>query len=124
MLDLTKPRVSFGLLSCSAVRLFLNNEPGIRDEICAFFADRRPGPNADILDVVGPPSILDIAWAKTHPREPIMVPVIRMHMRKVTNNVTGERGVEIKISDGDEALLKDWLRHGRDRHALNQRMSA
>ncbi|MFA6022423.1 MAG: hypothetical protein WC722_19365 [Rhodospirillales bacterium] len=123
MLDTTKPVVYFGLLAAPAVRAFLSSEPELREEIGAFFADRRPGPKADILDVAGPASTADILWAKDHPKEPVRLPVIRMHLRKVTNNTTGERGVEVKTTDSDHDKLVDWLRHSAVRSRLNQRIS-
>lgn len=114
--------ITFGLLAAPVVRAWLDQEAGIRQEIVDFFNDERAGLHPDILDVAGPPDLMDAIKAKAARRpEPIMLPVVRMHLRKVRHHLTGEPGVEVKVSDIDLDRLATWLRHRALRQALTQK---
>lgn len=114
--------MTFGLSAAPVVKAFLNNEAGIRQEIIDFFNDERVGSRPDILDVAGPPDLKDAIRAKTTRfGEPILLPVVRMHLRKIRHHLTGALGVEVKCSDADLDRLADWLRHPALRYALNQK---
>jgi len=114
--------MTFGLSAAPVVKAFLNNEAGIRQEIIDFFNDERGGLHPDVLDVAGPPDLMEAIRAKTARRsEPVRLPIVRMHLRKIRHHLTGEQGVEVKVADADLDCLAEWLRHPALRYALNQK---
>lgn len=105
---------SFGLMAAMPIHWLLTRERDVRLRVEAFAADQA----APIIDVAGPPSVEEMLKARAHPRRPVHLPTIRLHLRKVRHHLTGAPGIEVKCSDADMDLIVAWARQSRARAAL------
>lgn len=101
----------WGLQAHPLVQSFLGGEPKVVDRIKGFILDQ----TGDMVVVAGPP---DPREAKAHKArfgslEGVPLPSVRLKLRKVRHQLTGEPGVEVAVSDGDLAKLLQWERMKR-----------
>ena len=104
-------------LSCAApVKWLLDNEKDIRNAIGLYIEGR----GDDVVPVVGPPSMLDMLAFRANPKQNKMKlpPPIMLRLRKIKNERTGERGIEVTCSADELAMIESWRRQEDARKAF------
>lgn len=94
-----------GLMAARPVRWLLGNEPEVANAVRKFV---RGETETNFLDVAIPPSWTETLAARLNPRRPVMLPVVRLHMKIVQQ--LDEWYVLIEASDHELDLLAEMER--------------
>lgn len=93
----------YGLVAHPNVHWLLHNESEVLEQVKRFAADMV---DRAYMDIAGPPSVQDALTFRE--RKSVPLPSVRLHMRMVRGNLTGDPGIEVTCSDNDLTEIARW----------------
>lgn len=91
----------YGLVAHPFVQWLLQNESEVLNSVKRFIADRAERAH---FDVAGPPSLQDVKRSIGA----VPLPCIRLHLRLIKGNLTGDPGIEVTCSERDIDEIGRW----------------
>lgn len=104
MRDVAPNMNTYGLLAPQAVFWLVAKEREVWERMIAFIGDAAPSE----MTVVGPATIAQTVAYKSNPKGGIMLPTVKLKMRKIKHHLTGQPMIEMTCSDAHLEDITSW----------------
>lgn len=101
-----------GLLAPKPIVWLLKTDKEVKAAVQRFVDGRS---NGNVVDVAGPPDIVDLMRARAQGRKNIDLPTIRLNLKRTRHHLTGVPCVEITCAEAHMDMLIAWSRQSQAR---------